>query len=63
MAADLILKALAIITMDPAAARVEAVAIDTTSGRIAAVGTLDACTAAAPTATVRDLGDTVLTPP
>jgi predicted amidohydrolase YtcJ len=62
MAADLILKALAIITMDPAAARVEAVAIDTTSGTIAAVGTLDACTTAAPTATVRDLGDTVLMP-
>ena len=62
MAADLILKALAIITMDPTAARVDAVAVDTTTGTIAAVGTLEACQQAAPTATVRDLGDSILMP-
>jgi predicted amidohydrolase YtcJ len=62
MAADLILKALAIITMDATATRADAVAIDTTTGRIAAVGTLEACQQAAPKATVRDLGDTVLMP-
>jgi len=62
MAADLILKAVAIITMDVSTARADAVAIDTTSGRIAAVGTLEACRQAAPTAAVKDLGDTVLMP-
>ena len=62
MAADLILKALAIITMDPTAARVDAVAVDTTTGTIAAVGTLEACRQAVPTAKVRDLGATVLMP-
>jgi predicted amidohydrolase YtcJ len=62
MTADLILKALTIITMDATAARAEAVAIDTTSGTITAVGTLEACRPPAPTATVRDLGATVLMP-
>ena len=62
MAADLILKALAVITMDAAAARHEAVAIDTTTGRIAAVGSLETCRAAAPAAAVKDLGQTVLMP-
>jgi len=62
MAADVILKALAVITMDAAAARHEAVAIDTTTGRIAAVGTLEACREAAPAAAVKDLGQTVLMP-
>lgn len=62
MTADLILKAVAIITMDAAASRADAVAIDTTSGRIAAVGTLEACRQAAPTAAVKDLGPTVLMP-
>ena len=62
MTADLILKAVTIITMDASAARAEAVAIDTTSGRIAVVGTLEACQQAAPAAKVRDLGPTVLMP-
>ena len=62
MAADLILKAIAIITMDPSAARVDAVAVDTTTGMIAAVGTLEECQQAAPAAKVRDLGTTVLMP-
>ncbi|MCS5617109.1 MAG: amidohydrolase family protein, partial [Pirellulales bacterium] len=62
MPANLILKALTIITMDPAAARAEAVAVDTTTGRIAAVGSLEACQQAAPAAAVRDLGATVLMP-
>jgi predicted amidohydrolase YtcJ len=62
MAANLILKALTIITMDPTAARVDAVAVDTTTGMIAAVGTVEACQQAAPAATVQDLGTTVLMP-
>jgi predicted amidohydrolase YtcJ len=62
MPADLILKALTIITMDSTAARADAVAIDTSSGTIAAVGSLDDCRKAAPAAPVRDLGDTVLMP-
>ncbi len=62
MAADLILKALTIITMDASAARAEAVAIDTASGKIAVVGTLEACQQAAPGAQVRDLGEAVLMP-
>jgi predicted amidohydrolase YtcJ len=62
MAADLILKASTIITMDDANPRAEAIAIDTSTGAIAAVGTADACAAAAPGATVQDLGDTVLMP-
>ena len=43
MAADLILKASAIITMDVDAPRAEAIAIDTATGTIAAVGTLADC--------------------
>lgn len=62
MAADLILKALAIITMDPTAARVDAVAVDTKTGMIAAVGTLEECQQAAPAAKVQELGTTVLMP-
>ncbi len=62
MAADLILKALTIITMDASAARAEAVAIDTNSGKIAVVGTLEACQRAAPGAQVRYLGEAVLMP-
>src|ERR1700712_401475 len=62
MAGDLILIASAIITMDPSAPRAEALAVDTAAGTIAAVGTLMHCRAAAPGATERDLGDTVLLP-
>ncbi len=62
MAADLILKALVVITMNPTADRVDAVAIDTSSGTIVAVGTLEECQRAAPKAKVQDLGATVLMP-
>ncbi len=62
MTADLILKALVVITMNPTSERVDAVAIDTTSGRIAAVGSLEECQQAAPNAVVKDLGNTVLMP-
>ena len=62
MAADLILKASAIITMDVDAPRAEAIAIDTAAGTIAAVGTLADCQAAAPGVDVTDLGATVLMP-
>ena len=40
MTADLILKASSIITMEPASPRAEAVAVDTLTGSIVAVGTL-----------------------
>ena len=62
MAADLILKASTIITMDRTTTRAEAVAIDTAAGTIAAVGTTRQCASAAPGAQVRDLGTTVLMP-
>jgi predicted amidohydrolase YtcJ len=62
MPADLILKAATVITMDRRSSRVEAVAVDTASGTIVVVGRLAECRAAAPAATVRDLGTTVLMP-
>ncbi|MDQ1304391.1 MAG: hypothetical protein QG671_218 [Actinomycetota bacterium] len=62
MAADLVLKASAIITMDEANPRAEAVTIDTATGTIVAVGTLVECQGAAPGVAVTDLGDTVLMP-
>jgi len=62
MNADLILKALVVITMNPTADRVDSVAVDTTSGRITAVGSLEECQRAAPHAQVHDLGPTVLMP-
>ena len=62
MAADLIIKASTIITMDDAHPRAEAIAVDTSTGLIAAVGSVDDATAAAPGAKVQDLGDTVLMP-
>lgn len=62
MAADLILKASVIITMDEAAPRVEAIAVDTSSGEITAVGSLADVQAAAPGVAVTDLGSTVLMP-
>jgi predicted amidohydrolase YtcJ len=62
MAADLILKAATIITMDDDAPGAEAVAIDTTTGRITALGTLADVQAAEPNATTTDLGATVLMP-
>jgi len=57
-----IIKAKSIITMDPGNPRAEALAFDASTGEIVAVGTVEACTAAAPTATVTDLGDTVVLP-
>lgn len=62
MAADLILKAASIITMEPSAPRAEAVAVDTESGSIVAVGSLADVQAAAPGVAVTDLGSTVLMP-
>lgn len=62
MTADLILKGSTIITMDPALPRAEAVAVDTSTGVIAAVGTLVDCQAAAPGVTPTDLSGTVLMP-
>lgn len=62
MAANLILKASTIITMDETNPRAEAIAVDTTAGTITAVGTLADVQAVAPGVTVTDLGATVLMP-
>jgi predicted amidohydrolase YtcJ len=62
MAADLILTARSIITMEPDAPRATAVAINGADGTIAAVGDLDSCRKALPSAPVQDLGDVVLMP-
>ena len=62
MAVDLILKASSVITMDPKNPRVEAVAVDSAAGTIAGVGALSDLTAEYSTATVKDLGSTILMP-
>ena len=62
MAADLIIKASSVITMDADRTRGEAIAIDTDDGTIVAVGSLGDCQEAAPDAKVEDLGDKVLMP-
>ena len=62
MATDQILKASTIITMDDAAPRAEALAIDTAAGTITAVGVLADVQASAPGVPVTDLGSTVLMP-
>ncbi|MDH6532823.1 putative amidohydrolase YtcJ [Aurantimicrobium minutum] len=62
MAADLIIKASSIITMDPAVPRAEAVAVDSAAGTIVAVGSLAEVQAANAGVSVQDLGDTVLMP-
>ena len=62
MAADTILKASTIITMDHARPRARAIAIDSATGRIAAIGSLGDVLAAAPGVPVTDLGETVLMP-
>ena len=62
MAADLLLKASVIITMDDAHPRVEAIAVDTSTGQITAVGTLAEVQASASGVAVTDLGSTVLMP-
>lgn len=62
MAADLILTASRIITMETDAPTAQAVAIDTGQGTIVAVGSLADCQAAAPGVAPTDLGDSVLMP-
>jgi predicted amidohydrolase YtcJ len=62
VAVDLIITASSIITMDPATARAEAVAVDTSAGTIAGVGTLADLQNAHQGVAVTDLGDTVLMP-
>jgi predicted amidohydrolase YtcJ len=47
MAADLILKAATVVTMDEANPRAEAIAVDTTTGQITAIGSLADVRAAA----------------
>lgn len=62
MAADLILKASTIITMDEARPRARALAVDSGTGRITAIGSVAEVQAAAPGVAVTDLGTTVLMP-
>ena len=62
MATDLILTASAIITMDEASPRARALAIDTGTGRITAIGSIAEVQAAAPGVAVTDLGSAVLMP-
>ncbi len=57
-----ILTASMVLTLDEADTRATAIAIDDGSGRILAVGSLEECQAAAPGATVIDLGSHVLAP-
>jgi predicted amidohydrolase YtcJ len=57
-----ILKAASIITMDPANPRAQAISFDTTTGVIAAVGSVADCQAATPGVAVTDLGETILMP-
>lgn len=62
MAADTILKASTIITMDEAHPRARALAFDSGTGRITAIGSVGEVQAATPGVPVMDLGDTVLMP-
>lgn len=62
MPADLIVKAKSIITVDKEMSRAEAVAIDSSTGKITAVGTLADLQMGAPDAKVQDLGDSVVLP-
>jgi predicted amidohydrolase YtcJ len=62
MAADTILTASTIITMDDAHPRARALAFDSATGRITAIGSLPEVQAAAPGVAVTDLGSTVLMP-
>lgn len=62
MGADLILKASSIITMEDAQPTAEAIAVDTSTGQITAVGALADVQASAPGVAVTDLGTTVLMP-
>lgn len=62
MATDTILKAAAIITMDEANPRARALAFDSGTGRITAIGSLAEVQSRAPGVAVTDLGSTVLMP-
>lgn len=62
MATDLILTAASIITMEDEVPRAEAIAIDTSTGVITAVGSLATVQAIAPNVAVTDLGTDVLMP-
>lgn len=62
MATDTILKAAAIITMDDANPRARALAFDSGTGRITAIGSLAEVQSCAPGVAVTDLGGTVLMP-
>ena len=57
-----ILVAATVLTLDAHDSRARALAVDDASGRIIAVGSLEECRAAAPEATVTDLGAHVLMP-
>ena len=58
----IIVKAASIITMDANDTRAEAIAVDTSTGRILAVGSLADCQAAAPGAEFDDRGSHVVLP-
>jgi predicted amidohydrolase YtcJ len=62
MTTDRVLTASTIITMEDDAPRAEALAIDSSTGRITAIGSLAEVRAAAPGVEVTDLGETVLMP-
>jgi predicted amidohydrolase YtcJ len=57
-----IIKAAAVITIDAGDTRAEAIAVDVTTGRILAVGSLADCQTAAPDASIDDRGSHVLLP-
>ena len=62
MPSDVILKATSIITMEADTPRAEAIAFDSTSGVITAIGSLEDVQAATPGVLETDLGSTVLMP-
>ena len=62
MSSSQIISAKSIITMNPDQPRAEAVAFDSETKKITAIGTLTQCQALVPDATVTDLSDTVLMP-
>jgi predicted amidohydrolase YtcJ len=57
-----VISASTVITMNPDQPRVKAVAVDLSTGRITALGTVAECLTAAPNATHTELGDAVLMP-
>lgn len=62
MATNVIVKASTIITMDETQPRAEALAVDSTTGKITAIGSLSDVQASAPDAKVTDLGSKVVMP-